>query len=163
MFGQQPYTSPQLGTSWTLWQYGASIVALNLASSFVGRFVNAAEFRRGGMDLVLTKLVWTEGIARMPRLQQAFGSDGQIQIDAQGQAWIQQGGRWTAMQGYQGYGDSLVQSSALDGVVERSALDGDTDYSYGHLLPAGTSVEQATQAAYTGSGYTSPYHAAFTR
>jgi hypothetical protein len=118
----------------------------------VKKFVNPVEFRRGVVDLMVQKFVWTEGIARSPALQAQFGA-GDISYNGH-QAYVSSGDRWNAMQG-------LVESSPLDGLVESSALDGPMGQTaYGHLMPPGT----GTQAGkYHGSGFTSNYHAAFQR
>lgn len=154
--GAAGYSSPTAGGSWTSTQYVVAVIAATIGSKLVGRFLNAAEFRRGAMDLILTKLVWTEGISRSSWAQSTFGNvaEGTITRDAQGQAWIRSAGRWQAMQG-------VVHASPLDGLVQASPLDAAPDYAYGHLLPANVSTETAQTGMYTRSGYTSPYHAVY--
>lgn len=159
LIGQTGYTSPTAGGSWNSTQYVVAVLAAAVGSRLFGRWVSAAEFKRGAMDLILTKLVWTEGIARSAWAQQTFGNvaEGTISRDNQGQTWIFSAGRWQAMQG-------LVEASPLDGygdLVEASPLDGAAGYGYGHLLPAGVSHKTATIGRYSRSGYTSPYHAVY--
>lgn len=154
MFGTQA-TSPMAGTSWTMGGYVVAILATMLGAKLFGRWISASEFKRGAWDLILTKLVWTEGFSRSPWMQQTFGqAEGQVTVDGSGQTWIFQGGRWQAMQG-------LVEQSPLDGLVEQSPLDGAAGYGYGHLLPADTPAKEARHAAYQGSGYSNPYDAAY--
>jgi hypothetical protein len=146
LFGT-PSVSPTQGESWGPGQYLTAVLAMHFGAKLFGRFVAPAEFRRGAADLITSKLVWTEGISRMPMMQQAFG--GPVRLDDGGQVWVDQGGQWDAMQG-------LVEGSALDGLVEGSALDGG-------WLPPGTDSQFALRAAYQGSGYASPFQAAYTR
>jgi hypothetical protein len=156
LFGP-PQSSPTVGGSWTMGQYLAGLLAANLGAKVFGRFLNAAEFRRGGMDLIMTKLVYTEGLARSPGLQAILGNvpDGQIRVDADGQTYLQQGGRWVAMQG-------LTTASPLDGtLVEAAPLDGPPGYGYGHLLPSSTDAATAEAGKWTGSGFVNNYNAAY--
>lgn len=157
MFGG-PYQSPTFGGSWSLGQYALALLVAKVGSRFVGRFLNAREFEQGAMDLILSKAVWTEGFARSQWMQQAFGqTDGEIRQDSSGQTWISQGGRWTALQGY---GDTLVQAGPMDGLVERTPLDGE-GASYGHLLPEGVSEATQRVGLYTSTGAANPYVAAY--
>jgi hypothetical protein len=152
-----PQSSPTVGGSWSMGQYLAALLAANLGAKVFGRFLNAAEFRRGGMDLILTKLVYTEGLARSPGLQAILGNvpENQIRVDADGQTYLQQGGRWVAMQG------PLISASPLDGLVEAAPLDGPPGYGYGHLLPAATDAATVEAGKWAGSGFTSNYNAAY--
>jgi hypothetical protein len=146
--------SPMYGNSWTLGGYVVAVLATHIGARLFGKFISSAGFKQGGWDLILTKLVWTEGFARSPWLQQTFGqAEGQVQVGPDGQSWILQGGQWNAMQG-------IVESSPLDGIVESSPLDG-AGSAYGHLLPADTPADVAAAAAYQGAGFTSPYDAAY--
>lgn len=154
----QSHTSPMMGESWGWGQYAVAGAVAMWGPKLLGKFVNAKEFQRGAVDLIIQKLVWTEGIARSDWAVQQFGND--IGLDrSTGQMYVDQGGGdYSAMQGYRG----LVESSPLDGLVGASPLDGQTS-GYGHLLPAGVSAQTAQTGRYTGSGYTSNFHAAFTR
>lgn len=156
LFGPS-FTSPMLGQSWGWQQYGVALAVAWWGPRFASKIrIDSTEFRRGSVDLIMQKLLWTEGFARSPWAQKQFGT-GDIGLNsANNQAYVDQGGRWTAMQG-------LVEASPLDGLVEASPLDGDLDYSYGHLLPSGTPTSEANSGRYTGSGYSSPFHAAFNR
>ena len=142
----QTHTSPLMGEGWSLPQYAIAGAVAMWGAPLLRRFVNPTEFRRGVVDLMVQKLVWTEVIARSPMLQNQFGA-GDVAYDGH-QAYVQSGGRWNAMQG-------IVEKSALDGIVEKSALDG-----MGHLMPPGTATRTSR---YTGSGFENPYHAAFRR
>lgn len=149
--------SPTAGESWSMGQYLVAGLVAQYGPKLLGKFVNPTEFRRGAWDLILTKLIWTEGISRSPWAQQQFGTtDSAIAFDpGVGQMYLNQGGQWSAMQG-------LVESSALDGLVEASPMDGTTS-GYGHLLPTGSTKRTATRGKYHGTGHTSIYHAAFSR
>lgn len=157
--GGQPPVSPMLGQSWGFGQYVFAAIGLHVGAKIFGRFVNASEFVKGGWDLILTKALWTEGFARSPWMQATFGQgEGEVRYDeGSGQMFIYQGGRWQAMQGF----DGLVQASPMDGIVAASPLDGSPGYQYGHLLPA--NVDDATRRSgmHSGSGYVSNYHAAY--
>lgn len=152
------HVSPTMGESWGWSQYAIAGAVAMWGPKLLGKFVSPKEFQRGAVDLIIQKLVWTEGIARSEWAVKQFGND--VGLDpSSGQMYMNQGGdNWSAMQGY----DGLVEASPLDGLVEASPLDGSVS-GYGHLLPAGTSAAQAATGRYTGSGYTSNFHAAFTR
>ena len=159
LFGQQ-FTSPMMGESWGWSQYAIAGAVAMWGPKLLGKFINAKEFQRGAVDLIVQKLVWTEGIARSDWAVQQFGNT--IGIDSgSGQMYMDQGGgNYAAMQGY----GNLVEASPMDGLVEASPMDGGHGMSsYGHLLPAGVSQQTAATGRYTGSGYTSNYHAAFAR
>lgn len=148
------YTSPTAGEGWSMPQYVIAGIVAMWGPTLLRRFVSPTEFRRGAVDLILEKFVWTEGIARNQWAVNAFGT-GDVGYDAStGQSYVQQGNRWSAMQG-------LVQASPLDGLVEASALDGSPGYSYGHLLPPGVPASTAKFGKQSGSGFTSQYHAAY--
>ena len=156
LFGQQ-FTSPMMGESWGWSQYAIAGAVAMWGPKLLGKFINAKEFQRGAVDLIVQKLVWTEGIARSDWAVRQFGNT--IGIDSgSGQMYMDQGsGNYAAMQG-------LVEASPMDGLVEASPMDGSHGMSsYGHLLPAGVSQQTAATGRYTGSGYTSNYHAAFAR
>jgi len=159
--------SPTLGGSWTMGQYVLAAVGAHLGAKVFGRFINAEQFKQGAYDLILTKLVWTEGLSRSPWLQATFGAaEGEVKYNEQtGQMEIFQGGRWQMMQGYDDMsGSDLVTASPLDGeLVAASPLDGSASYGYGHLLPANADAATVRAGMYTGSGYVSPYHAAYSR
>lgn len=145
----QAHTSPTAGEGWSLPQYAIAGAIAMWAPPLLKRFIDPREFRRGVVDLMVQKLVYTEAIARSPMLQRQFGT-GDVAYDGH-QAYVESGGRWNAMQG-------LVEKSALDGLVEMSPLDGMGDM--GHLMPKGT---QTQSSIYSGTGYENPYHAAFRR
>jgi hypothetical protein len=154
LFGSS-HTSETAGTSWGWSQYAIAGAVATWGPKVFGRFIDATEFRRGAVDMIMFKAVWTEGISRSEWGVKQFGT-GDVGYDtSDGQMYVDQGGRWGAMQG-------LVESSPMDGLVEASAMDG-LAYGYGHLLPADVSIETANRGKYSGSGYTSNYHAAFSR
>jgi hypothetical protein len=161
LFGT-PQTSPTAGESWTLGQYFIGYLALTVGSNFFGRWVSPAQFRQGGIDLLFTKLAWTEGIARSQWAQTQFGAatygqaEGDVQQTPDGQTWLQQGGQWVALQG------QLVQSSPLDGaLVSASPLDGAGSYGMGHQLTPETDPALAIAAHYQRTGARSPYAAPY--
>lgn len=156
LFGQD-HTSEMLGKSWGWSQYAIAGAVAAWGPKVFGRFIDATEFRRGAVDLIMFKAVWTEGIARSPWAVRQFGNPGDVAYDPSGGGmYVDQGGSWNSMQG-------LVEESPLDGLVEASPMDGAYGGSMGHLLPANVSPSLAAQGRYSGSGYTSNYHAAFTR
>lgn len=120
LLGGGPVISPTAGTSWGFGQYIVAGLATHFGSKLFKRVLDPAGFRRGGYDLILTKLVWTEGIARSPWAAEAFGNYGPSYNQRTGQTWLSTGGgRSVAMQG------ELVEASPLDGeLVEASPLDG---------------------------------------
>lgn len=119
LLGGAPTQSPTAGQSWGLGQYIVAALATHFGSKLFKRVLNPAEFRRGGYDLLLTKLVWTEGIARSDWAKEQFGNYSTSYSPSTGQTWLSAGGRQVAMQG------ELVESSSLDGeLVEASPLDG---------------------------------------
>lgn len=160
LFGGAPTTSQTAGTSWTLGQYLLAYLAAVYGSKLFGRVLDSGKFREGAMDLILTKFVWTEGIARSDWARQQFGAP-QVRWSPQtGQSWLAQGGQWSAMQG--GMGDALVEQSPLDGLVEATPLDGTGGSSYGHLVAEETlTPKRRKNARYTGSAFTSNYNAAY--
>lgn len=147
-------TSEFAGTSWTWRQYGIALAVAQFGGKLLGRIVDPAGFRRGAMSAIVMKFVWTEGIAKSDWGKQQFGT-GDIYNDTDtGQLYWDQNGRQVAMQG-----GRLVEKSALDGLVESSALDGHDPGGYGHLMPSSTPAAEANAGAYHGSGYVDPYHA----
>lgn len=137
------------GEPWGWKQYGVAIAVAALAPKFLGglKFINATEFRRGAVDLILTKAVWTNVINRFEPLQRVFGAIGDQIYDmnqgGQGYA-MDSDGQYHALQG-------LVTSGPLDGLVTKGPLDGLS------FLPGNTPKEEAIQAAYAGRGTSDPY------
>lgn len=155
LLGGGQVQSQAAGGSWSAGQYILAYLTAVYGSKLLGKVVNAAGFREGAMDLILTKFVWTEGIARSDWARQQFGAPQVAYSPDTGQSWIQQGGQWSAMQG-------LVEADALDGLVEADALDGTGGSAYGHLVDADTlSPRRAKNARYSGSAYSSNYNAAY--
>ena len=130
-------------------QYVVAAIAVWIGSKTIGRFMrDEAGFRRGGVDLILTKLVWTEGIARSQWAKSTFGNYPSVRYDpGTGQTWLNQGGQWAAMQGGE--------------LVDASPLDGGRTHAYGQLMPSTTPEKEAERARWSGSGYTSAYNAAY--
>lgn len=154
LFGGAQMNSQTAGGSWTLGQYVLAYVTAVYGSKLFGKVLNASAFREGAMDLILTKFVWTEGIARSDWARAQFGAPQVAYSPGTGQSWIQQGGQWSAMQG-------LVEADALDGLVEADALDGEYG-AYGHLVDADTlTPKRAKNARYSGTAYKSNYNAAY--
>ena len=123
LFGTQ-HTSPMMGQSWSFAQYAIAGAVAAFGPRLLGKWINPSEFRRGAVDLMVQKFIWTEGLARNQWAQQQFGQD--IAMGPQNQLYYDQGGQWNAMQG-------LVEASPLDGLVEASPLDGDLNYQDGKL------------------------------
>src|SRR5574342_687714 len=168
----QPHTSETAGGSWTLGQYILAYIAATQGARIVHRFLPMfpeASLREGGLDLLFTKLFWTEGIARMPWAVQQFGNtsgaytygaEGDVVQSADGQLWMKQGGQLVAMQG--SHGGQLVTASPLDGqLVTASPLDGSGSYGYGHALSPDTDPSFAIRATYTRTGSKSAYAAPY--
>jgi hypothetical protein len=156
IFSDQVYTSETYGNSWSMEQYLVAWAVATWVPKVFGRFLNASEFRTGAWDLILTKAIWTEGIARSDWAVQQFGATGDVQYDpTSGQMMIESRGQLMPMQG------PIVKQSPLDGLVGSSPLDGTGSYGYGHLLPAGVSAQTAETGRQSGSGYVSNYHAAY--
>jgi hypothetical protein len=150
-----PLTSPMMGESWGWKQYAIAGAVATWGPALAGKIrINSTEFRRGAVDLIMIKLLWTEGFARSSWAQSAFGTGDVAYDPTNKQAYVQQGQRWDAMQG-------LVEASPLDGLVEASPLDGANQYQYGHYLPA-TDADR-TAGKYIGTGVANKYHAAFQR
>lgn len=159
LWGNGVVTSPSAGVSWNWNQYMVASLVAAFGPKLFGKFVNAVEFRRGAVDLIVTKLVWTEGISKSQWAVQQFGASGDIMGDnSTGQLYVNQGGSMNAMQGY---GD-VVEASALDGLVEANALDGPDydEFGYGHLMAPGTGTPAGS---YHDIGHESAYHAAYSR
>jgi len=158
--GGPAYQSPTAGSSLTIGQYIMASMTVRVIAHLGKRFFGAGaqQLIEGADDLLLTKLVWTEGISRSQWARGAFGNvNGRIAYTP-GQMWVGQHGQWNAMQGL---GSELVQASPLDGplgseLVQASPLDGPM----GHLLPPGVDPDVARIGRYQGSGYTNPYQAA---
>lgn len=130
------------GEPWGLAQYGVALAVAVLGPKLLGKFVNPTEFRRGAVDLILQKAVWTQGIARIPMAQQWFGAIGDQEYDNNGQGWIEDGGQMHAMQG-------LMSAGPMDGLVSKSPFDG--------YLPSVTPAAEASKSAYRGTGSSDPY------
>jgi hypothetical protein len=158
LLGGGPVQSWTAGSSWTLGQYGLAILAAHFGSKLFGKVLDAGDFRQGCWDLILTKLIWTEGIARSDWAKSQFGSPRIRGNRRTGQAWLQQGGQWEALQGAHGMGDTIVDAGALDGpmgdtIVTANQLDG--------LMHPGTPDAIAQRARWTGSGDVNPWNAAY--
>jgi hypothetical protein len=143
-----------MGQSWTAPQYLVGFLVAQFGSKLYGKIHKGGEanFRRGAIELLFTKLVWTEGISRSPMARTALGTyENQISYDqGTGQTWQNVGGRDVAMQG------ELVHASPLDGeLVHASPLDGG-------LLPPTVSDATDRFGRYSRSGYKNKYLAAYT-
>jgi hypothetical protein len=121
--GGGAFTSSYRGQSWTLGQYIASYVGLQVACRLMSKMKNssfATEMFQGGFDTLATKLIWTEGFSRVPMLQQTFGAT--IERDDGGNTWMRDGDQWNSM------GDVLEEAGPLDGMgdvlEEAGPLDG---------------------------------------
>jgi hypothetical protein len=171
----QELHSPFQGRSWTLGNYIVGYLGLKLAAGMLARGRGsgwARSFFMGGFDALASKLVWTEGFARNPWLQQQFGQvQGQTYIDPQsGQQYMFYDGAWQAMQGTDGMGQ-LVQASEMDGMgqlVQASEMDGfgqlvtasELD-GFGYQMPTDTPRDQGIAAAYQQTGGVDPYTTAY--
>lgn len=158
MSGSGP--SSVAGEPWSVAQYGVALAIAvaggPIVQRFAGRWISGEKFAQGALALVGAKLLFTEIVPRIPGAQQWLGAaEGEVAYDEQsGQASIYSNGQWQALQG-------LTVASPLDGLEYASPLDGDESYGMGHLMPANTDAATATRAAYTGSGSTSAYQAAY--
>lgn len=137
------------GEPWGWKQYAVAAAVAAFAPKFLGgsKFLNPVEFRRGAVDLILTKAVWTNVINRFEPLQRVFGAVGDQMYDMSqgGQGYVMDSdGQYHALQG-------LVSSGPLDGLVSSGPLDGIS------FLPASTPRNEAIQAAYSGRGTSDPY------
>ena len=132
------------GEPWGWQQYAVAAGVAMFGPKLLGRFVNATEFRKGAVDLILQKLVWTNVISRVPVAQQWFGAigDGTQVYDSDNQGWIMDNGQYHALQG-------LVTKGPLDGLVTKGPLDG--------YLPSNTPREERIKSAYRGTGSADPY------
>ncbi len=154
LLGGGQVQSQAAGGSWTAGQYILAYLTAIYGAKLLGKVVNPTGFREGAMDMILTKFVWTEGIARSDWARAQFGAPQVAYDPSSGQSWLAQGGQWSAMQG-------LVEADALDGLVEADALDG-TGSSYGSLVgPDTLSPKALKNARYSGTAYTSNYNAAY--
>lgn len=123
-------TSELAGGAWGWQQYATAVIIAMWGPKLLGRFVPAGEFSEGAWDLILTKAIWTEGIARSDWAKEQFGVTGDVQYNqATGQMMIDQGGKYVNMQGGQ-----LVQAGPLDGF---GALEDGPSLSGGTLVQAG--------------------------
>lgn len=158
MSGSGP--SSVAGEPWSMAQYGVALAIAvaggPIVQKFAGRWISGEGFAKGALALVGAKLLFTEIVPRIPGASNFLGAaEGEVAYDdATGQASIYSNGQWQALQG-------LNYASPLDGLEYASALDGDVSYGMGHLMPANTDAQTATRAAYTGSGSTSAYQAAY--
>jgi hypothetical protein len=147
-------------------------------------------FYQGSADLTAQKFLWSElfmkwgptaqylgqasrgypsfsggypsfGNVEVQRLM-AQGRPGDILDDGQGNRWLNQGGRWVAMMGYDmgadiveagPLGAEMVEAGPLGAVVEAGPL--------GHMMPAASTSADEAVAAYTFRGSKDPYRAAF--
>lgn len=154
-FTQTP-PSVTAGGQWSMYQYLAAGVVAQYGGKLLGKYVNAAEFKRGAWDMILTKLVWTEGIGRSEWAVKQFGADGDVSYDpGSGSMLMEQGGRLNYMQGSQ-----LVEQSSLDGLRMANDLDGG-DYEFvgndlGHYTPSPTEA-----SIHQGTGSNDPYVTAY--
>lgn len=122
LFSGVQLESETFGKSWTAWQYaGVGLGAATFGGvawlTRVSFFKHVAESL---MRMSFNKLVMTEAVVRMGAFGDEFGSaEGGVSYDPCGQAWVNQGGRWTAMQG------AVVEATPLDGaIVSATPLDG---------------------------------------
>jgi hypothetical protein len=137
--------SPTGGEPWSPISYAVGLGVAMFAPKLLGKFVNATEFRRGAVDLLLRKAVYTGIIARSETAQQWLGaSEGDQIYDPSGQGYIYDDGSYQAMQG-------LVDTRELPmGTLV------DTQ-----VLPMGTYIPRTKQdeinAAYAGRATSNPY------
>ncbi len=131
--GQLPFpgatplpASPYGGTQWSLWSYLAIAVGGQFAANLVGRMAGPEakkNFKRGVALSVARKLLWTEGFARQPWLQQAFGNT--LVRTNDGNTYYQAGAGqpYNAMMGF---GATILEARPLDGssIQPKTALDG---------------------------------------
>lgn len=125
----------------------------------------ATDVWQGSVDLVISKLMYTEVLARWPWAQWALGAmPGNVVQDPAGTYWLNRGGTYQSMMGYEGSGGDmygqLVSADPLDGygqLVSADPLDG----GLGHYLPGSTPAYEAKKAGWQGTGSKNPYQAAY--
>lgn len=175
LFSSGARTSVFAGQSWTFRNYVVALAAGYFGAKALSKFgwgrAYAKDFWTGAFTAITSKLLWTEGFARSPLLQTAFGRyPNNVAVDPSGTTWIQRDGAWQSMMGGQ-----LVDASSLDGqLVDASSLDGgnfgqlvEADYmdgrfrGYGHALPNATPEAEVRAAMYRGDGFTNPYQSSY--
>lgn len=169
------YTSPYQGQAWPwnnyMYALGVGyIVAKLLVRAKGGHF--AKVFWQTIVRTCVVRFVWTEGIGKIPGASNYFGSiqsslPGTIYRDGQGNTLqLDYAGRWQALQGLEPARalDGLEVARPLDGLVGSRGVDR-SNGGYGPrmqgLLPSDTPGTEATRGAYTGTGYTDVYSAAY--
>lgn len=179
-----PY-SPMQGEALSMRGYVMGFLGAYLSGEIAARVwgkTAGEEAYKGGIDLLVQKLVWTQLISRNAWAQSQFGNpygmatmpgdvgaglgqaeganfqEGDIYTDEDGNVMLMQGGRWIAMQG-------LVEAGPLGALVEAGPLGamhadymGDTGSGY---LPQGTPAAENAWSQYAQTGSRDPYHAAY--
>lgn len=189
--GKPIASSPFAGQQWTFQGYIVGLLATWAGAKAMNKWKPGwgAHFWRSGVENMVTRVVWTEFIARSAWGQQNFGQamGAAFTDDTHGNRWLSQPGAGAAsMQG-------LTPARPLDGLTPARPLDdtlavarpvdrqrggiGGRKYaqrraarlmqraqiaarSMGHYLPEGT---DDTEARYHGSGAATAYHSAYTR
>ncbi len=118
-------TSPFAGSSWPIWTYFATALGGQFVGNWVGRTVGKEaerDFRKGVALSIVRKLVYTEGFARQPWMQQTFGNT--LVRTTDGNTFYQAGAGqpYNAMMGY----GQVLEARPLDGatIMPASPLDG---------------------------------------
>jgi len=179
--------SETTGNAWGFQQYLFSLLAGYVGGELVGRFASrhaGEQFYQGAFDMTATKLVWTEIVNRRdskgdpswPAAQEALGrgdqmralsaaaEEGDIMDDGEGNRWLMQRGKWTAMMGVReaDYLGNVREADYLGEVVDASPLGGVREADYlGHLMTRDTPIPEGKAGQYLRRGSPDPYHAAY--
>lgn len=170
--------SPTTGSGWTVKNYAIAAISSLIGGELIGRMTKdmyGQEFYEGGMELVTTKMVWTEIIGRFPAAKAALGTgdanysstlqqlvnkarEGDIIDDGNGNRWIMRNGRANAMLGLEektnlgedGYEDIDSEMGQLE---EKGPM--------GHLMSASATHDEQETGRWGGRGSVNPYQAAY--
>ena len=180
--------SPTTGAPWSIKNYIIGSIAAFVGGEAIARFGDRKGFGQevydAGMQLVMTKAIWTELIGRVPMLQTYLGhghdnsaiaqlkaqaNEGDI-IDEGGNRWLLQNGQWISMQGTDDpytpqqlagdpytpkeLGGTLTKADYLGGVLVQA------DYldGMGHTMPKGSPRALVNRAQWQDTGSDNPYH-----
>lgn len=125
----QEVTSEAFGARISWQQYAAGVAVAVILPKFVGRFINPSQFQMGAVDFLVGKAVFIEAVGRVPILQQYLGDADAVSYTPDGQAWLQSGNTWAAMQGLVEAGP--YDRGGLHGLVDAGPLDGTDPYTQG--------------------------------
>jgi hypothetical protein len=168
--GGETTPSPYHGQSWPVQAYVIGFVGSLVGSKLVNRFWpgRGYHFHRGAVENMLTRLLWTEGFARSPFMQTAFGRVPMHSVAdvPSGTRWALTPQGWVSMMGLTPARplDGLTPARPLDGLAAARGIDmksggiGGRRY-LGHALPE--SAQEREMAAFSRSGFKNPYQAVY--